>query len=174
MAQAIPLIVMAALTAASTGFAVAGSGQSSKAQQSAAKFNAAVASNNALSARQAATAEAERIRQRNRRLAGAQRAAYAKAGVDVSFGSPNDVIVDSGIQGEMDALTAVYTGSTTANNQRARSLLFTAEAESAKSSLPLTIAGQAVGGAASIVGQYGTYKAGQAAKQSSGVTINVN
>lgn len=72
--------------------------------------NAAVAAENAaISQREQAKYNAEKIRQRNRRLLGQQTAGYAKAGVDLA-GSPEDVIYDSALQGEMDALMAIYTG----------------------------------------------------------------
>lgn len=172
MAVAIPMIAMAALAAAGTVVTILGQQKATEAQEGAAKFNAAVASNNALSSRQAAAAEAERIRQRNRRLAGAQRANYAKAGIDISFGTPQDVILDSAVQGEMDAMTTIYQGQTTANNQNARAVLFKMEGEAARASLPWAIAGTALQGAATIASAYGTYKANQPPKGGSGVTID--
>jgi len=52
---------------------------------------------------------ADRIRARSRRLAGAQRARFAAAGIDLS-GSAVDVQYDSAVQFEVDALTSIYQG----------------------------------------------------------------
>ena len=81
-------------------------GQSAKA---AANYNARIAENNAIAARQAAAAEASRERDRAMRLLGAQRAAYGKGGVQMS-GSALDVAGDTAAQAELDALTILYGG----------------------------------------------------------------
>jgi len=76
---------------------------------SVAQLNSKIAGDNAARAREASQYEADRIRDRNRRLKGAQRAKYAKAGVQLE-GTPMDVIYDSAIQGELDALSVEYVG----------------------------------------------------------------
>jgi hypothetical protein len=90
-------------------------------QANIAATNAAIAHNNAITAENQALAQreqakynAEKIRQRNRRLLGQQTAGYAKAGVDLA-GSPEDVIYDSAVQGELEALMAIYAGDISAH-----------------------------------------------------------
>ena len=48
--------------------------------------------------------EAEQARKRGRRLAGRQRAQYAKAGVDVALGTPLEVLGETAFETELDAL----------------------------------------------------------------------
>jgi len=87
-----------------------------------AKRNSELARNNAIAAEQSAQAarstaqyRADRLRERNHRLGGAQRARIAKSGVDIEGGTAQDVMYDSAVQGELDALSAIYTGNVTAN-----------------------------------------------------------
>ena len=101
--------VETALAVASTAASVIGSLQQGQSAKAAANYNARVAENNAIAARQAAAAEAARERDRALRLTGAQRAAYAKGGVTMS-GSALDVIGDTAAQAELDALTILYGG----------------------------------------------------------------
>ena len=115
-------IVALALTAVGTGVSVYSSQEQAAAQEDAANFNAAVASNNAVQQQQAAEYEAARIRDRNRRILASSRADLSKNGVALS-GSGLDVLSDSATQGELDALAAIYTGKVGANAQRAQSSL---------------------------------------------------
>lgn len=72
--------------------------------------NAAIASmQDAKRARHESQYEADRIRDRNKRLRGAQVVRVAKSGIMLE-GSPSDVIYDSAVQGELDALAAEYIG----------------------------------------------------------------
>lgn len=80
-------------------------------------FNATQAMGNAARAREVASSEAERIRNRSSRLLGSQRADFAKSGVVVGSGTSQDVMLDSATQGELDALIAEYTGESEAVNE---------------------------------------------------------
>lgn len=74
------------------------------------EYQAAVNEQNARTAQQQAAYEANQFRQRNIRTAGAQKAALAANGVDIQSGSSVDVMTDSAIQGELDALASNYKG----------------------------------------------------------------
>jgi hypothetical protein len=81
------------------------------------EMNAGLMANNAMIAEQDAQSARERMRfevgqidSRNRRLMGAQRAAYAKAGVEIDSGTPQDVSYDSALAGEVEELAAIYLG----------------------------------------------------------------
>ena len=98
-----------ALSAIGTVASVVGSFSQGQSAKAASRYNAQIAENNAIAARQAAAAEAARERDRTMRLLGAQRAAYGKGGVQMS-GSALDVAGDTAAQAELDALTILYGG----------------------------------------------------------------
>jgi hypothetical protein len=100
------------LTAASTMVGAAGAKREANASAQAAEYNAKVADMNAtISERRARDAlergkqEEQMKRQEVSQVEGRQRAAMAANGVDLSFGSPLDVLVDTATLGEIDALT---------------------------------------------------------------------
>lgn len=68
---------------------------------------------------QAAAYESDRTRDRLRRTVSAQRAAFSKSGV-VFEGTPEDVILDTVEQGELDAAAIRYGGRVRADSLRAR------------------------------------------------------
>lgn len=83
-----------------------------RAAQQAATYNAQVADMNAkISERQARDAvergqiEEQQQRMKTSQIIGKQRAAMAANGVDLTFGSPLDALVDTATIGELDALT---------------------------------------------------------------------
>ncbi len=71
---------------------------------------AQVAQRQAATQFQQAQAEALAIRRQNDRIRGTQRVAFLKSGVTLS-GSAQDVIYDSAIEGELEALNTTYRGS---------------------------------------------------------------
>ena len=110
------LIAGTAASAIGAGVSAYGSYKQGQIAKDEANYNAAVSKNNAISSMQdaessavAGSAEAARIRSRTRRNADSQIAAAAGSGLQVS-GSVNDVLLDSYIQGETDALLADYQG----------------------------------------------------------------
>lgn len=70
---------------------------------------AAILEKQALASRLQAESDAIATRRQNERTAGTQRVSYLKSGVTLS-GSANDVIYDSAIEGELDALNTEYKG----------------------------------------------------------------
>lgn len=89
--------------------------------------NSRLAEENAALSREQSITDADRIRQINRRLVGSQKAAYAKSGVTLE-GTPDDVIYDSSLQGEMDALLTQYKGDIEASRSMYQSRSFLQEA----------------------------------------------
>ena len=86
--------------------------QAGNAQAAAANYNAQVAEMNATLADRAArdalergAREEQQKRMETSALQGRQRAAMAANGVDLTFGSPLDTLVDTATLGELDALT---------------------------------------------------------------------
>jgi len=99
MAAAIPYIgyALAALTAA-------GSYASAKAQAQAGADEQAGNNLQATAIERKGVQDEENSRSRLRRLLASQRAMYAKAGVDISSGSPLTVMADTAAEGEKEAL----------------------------------------------------------------------
>lgn len=139
-------LISVGLTAVGTAVSMYGSIQQAKAQEDAAKFNAAVARNNAIAARNQVDFENQRIRDRQARLRGTQIATGLKQGRTYS-GSLLDVIYDSELEAELDILANVYRGQVAAGNQLAQAELSRFEARSARSSGRLRAASTLLTGA---------------------------
>jgi hypothetical protein len=101
-----------ALTAAGAAISAGGMIMQGQAANKQAKYQAAVERNNATVAGWQAEDATRRgqIEEQNQRLkvariAGAQKAAFASSGVELSGGSPLDTLMDTSMLGELDALT---------------------------------------------------------------------
>jgi hypothetical protein len=95
---AIPYVI----SAVGTGVAAYGQYSSARNQERAYEQNARIAEADANAVQRKATYEESQARTRLKRLMGTQRALYAKAGVDLSEGSPLFVLADTAAQGEED------------------------------------------------------------------------
>jgi hypothetical protein len=138
--------------------------QQAQAAKDTAKFNSDVEKNNAIAAQQQAQAEATQIQRQNRLRAGAQRAAYGKAGVDISSGQ--DVIYDTGTQGELESLSTLYAGQTQASYYQSRGAAARFEGANQARAAGYQAAGSIISGAAQGVKIYAQYKADKAARGS--------
>lgn len=116
----------------------------------AADYNAAVARNNALAARQQASANAEAQGRESRRRLGAMRAAYGASGVTME-GSPLDVIEQSAMEAELDRQNILYSGELKASGYEG-----TSELEEAKGSSAMT--GSLFSAGSSLLTGYGQYR----------------
>ena len=98
-------------TIAAAGFSAYAQHQAGQQQNAAAKYNAKVAENNQIAARQAAEIKANEIRQNNRMiLARARNNALSNGGELRSGTSALDILAFDANQGELSALRAQYTG----------------------------------------------------------------
>jgi hypothetical protein len=100
---------------AGTGVQAYGQYQAGQDQASAQDYNAEVDRNEALAAKDKATQDEILSRERSRRIIGMQRAAYGKAGVDISTGTPLDVMAQAAADAELDALNIRYAGEMLSN-----------------------------------------------------------
>jgi hypothetical protein len=139
-----------------------------RAAQAAATYNARVAEMNAKIADRAAQDELERgarEEQRKRQevagIAARQRAGMAAAGLDITFGTPLEMLVDTAYAGEMDALTirtnanrAAYNREVEAANLRAQGQMYEFEGRSARSGSMLSAVGTLAGGFGSAAGKF--------------------
>lgn len=110
-------IVGIAMGAVGTAVSAYGSIAAGNAAKDAAEFEAQVAENDARAQSQQAAFDASRIRKRNKRLRGTQTTSALKSGFTMS-GSNLDILQDSAIEGELDALTRLYTGAIGAGRSR--------------------------------------------------------
>lgn len=149
------------LTLGSTLLGAAGQIQQGQAANASAKYNAQVQEMNATLADRRArdaidrgAAEEQRKRQEVARVKGAQIAGMAANGVDITFGSPLDTIVDTATLGELDALTIrsntyreAYDYKVDAVNKRAGANLTRMEGKNAQTGSYLAAAGTVLTGA---------------------------
>lgn len=163
-----------ALTLGSTLLGAAGSIQQGQAAAKAAKYNAQVAEMNAtISERRAKDAiqrgatEEQKKRQQVQQVLGQQQAAMAANGVDLTFGSPLDTIVDTAVLGELDALTIrtnayreEYDYRVQAANQRAGGQLELMKGRAAKTAGYLDGFGTILGGAGKAYSGYSKSRIG--------------
>lgn len=98
-----------------------GAVRQAQAQAGAARYNAQVAEQNASIAMAQGTAASEQQQRDSARKMGAAIASYGASGVDVSSGSPADVLADSARQSALDNATIKY-------NARLRAMGFTEQA----------------------------------------------
>lgn len=137
------LITLALVSAAVSAY---GAYYSAQSQSDAAKYNAAVANNNAAAAAQQGEFDAQQIRDRNKRILAQQRNAFAAAGVDPDSGSASDVASDSAVQGELQALMAIYTGRSSQTAEQARSRLYAMQADRAQTGGYVAVGGTILSG----------------------------
>lgn len=146
MPVAIPIIAVA-LAAAGTGVAVYGQVKAGEAADEASKRQQQAENLNAQAAMNAAGLEAEQIRRKNRLRAGEQRAAGAKSGVLIE--DFEGVMYDTSVQGELEALSALYSGATSATYAQSRGANFRAEGKAAKRASGIKAGSTLLGGLAS-------------------------
>lgn len=118
--------------AAGTAVSYMGAQQQATAARQQGEYNARVAENNAVAAQQQAAFDARQQRQKMVRVAGAQTAAYGKSGAALEGAS--DVLYDSAVQGELDAMTVEYKGQLAADRYRQGGELARMEAQASESS----------------------------------------
>ena len=157
-----------ALTLAATAIGAVGQVQQAQATSASNKYNAQVQEMNAQLADRRAkdaiergAAEEQKKRQQVAALQGQQRAALAANGVDLTFGSPLDTIVDTAVMGELDALTIrsnayreSYDYQVQGVNARAGATMSGMAASAAETGGWLGAAGTVLGGAGKGFGQW--------------------
>lgn len=164
-----PTTIAIAAIAASTAMGAYGQIQAGNAAQKAATANNAIAQQNAIvSDRLAANAEERgRIAEQQQRmktsaLMGRQQAVLAAKGIDISSGTPLDILAQSAEYGEMDALTTRYNFAQEAagyrqqaSNQRFGGQMALFEGKNAKTASRWQAMGTLVSGAGKIAGAGG-------------------
>lgn len=116
------------LSAASGLAGAASAYQSARTQKAIAEANAATAEQNAQDALARGEKDAQAVRRQGQQVVGAQRAAYSARGLDISEGTPADVIDQTDFFGQSDAATARTNARREARTYRAQGSNFQAEA----------------------------------------------
>lgn len=147
-------------TVAAAGMSAYGQYQQGQAQSQALKYNATVAENQAIAARQQAAYLADREREQTRRVLSRQRALYGTAGVDVGVGSPLMVMADSARQGELNAQAVLAGGAARAQGYQAQAQLDRYMAGQARSAGQIGAGVSLLSGLASAGTQYRSYSGG--------------
>jgi hypothetical protein len=129
IASIVATVLVAAISAALTYESARSQAQTT---EKVAKYNAEVATNQAISERNRAEFAAEQQRQQTRRVLARQRALYGTAGVEENFGSPLMVQADSAMQGELDAQIIRSGGQARASSLEAQAGLDTFRARAAR------------------------------------------
>jgi hypothetical protein len=115
------------------------------------------ANQQASSTQAAASLEAAQVRRENLLRLGTQRASTAKSGVLID-GSAGDTIYDSAIQGELEALSVLYSGASEAGYHRSRGKIARMEGKAAKQAGYVSGAGTLIGGAGSAYAKAPSFK----------------
>ncbi len=100
--------ILAPLMAIGAGLEVAGQYQQAKARKSQAEYNAEAARRQAEAVSAQGRLEQYKLERQKRLAGGAQRALYAKAGVNLYSGSPLEVLADTAAQYDIDLATSKY------------------------------------------------------------------
>lgn len=163
---------VALLTGLGTAFGVASSIQQGKAQAAAYEQQANAADQNAkISEKQAEISaqngaqEEQRIRNRAAAIAGQQKAGFSASGLDISQGSPLDVLTDTSTQGNLDALSTRRNAANQTwgyqveqNNYSNQAKAARAAASNARQAGTMNAIGSLLTGATSLQSQYSKYK----------------
>ena len=108
---------------------------------------------NAQAEQNAAALEAGQVRRRNLLRFGSQRAAAAKSGVLIE--GAQDVIYDTSVQGELEALSTLYGGASAASYYRSRGANARAEGSAARSASRIQAGSTLIGGIGRTAEAYG-------------------
>jgi hypothetical protein len=155
MASAAVIGIIASV--ASTAVAVYGAVQAGNQRSEAAKYNQALAGQNAKAAQEQGAEAALQSQRQTAQKIGAMQANYGASGVDASTGTPLDVLTDSVRQGTLDQLTLKYDASLRGAGYSNTATLDGMEAGNATTSGYLNAAGAALGGTAQAAGTYNKY-----------------
>lgn len=98
-------VVALVIAAAGTAYQVDASNKATDAANEQAAENAKAADAQAKNVEQAGYVQEDRIRQRTRQMLASQRTGFAANNVDMSTGTPMDILGDTAVMGEQDALT---------------------------------------------------------------------
>lgn len=129
-----------------------------------ASYTAGVARNNATMAEYAAAdatrrgeLEAQRVQRQTSQVVGSQRAGFAAKGLDISDGTPGDIIDQTNFFGKADAATARYNGKVEAWGKQNQANGFRSQASAAEYNGNMAVAGDLISGAGAVADKWYQY-----------------
>jgi len=149
-----PVSAAAVITVIAAGVQAYGQYQQSQQKAAVYKYNAQVATNNAASARNAAAIDEYQIREKNKAVMATQRARYAKANLQLSMGSPLEIMAASSRQAELDAQIARYRGELGASGYESQASLLKQQSKSIRQAGVISAGASLLSGAASASSTY--------------------
>ena len=148
---ALPVILMAA----STAMAVAGAVKQGQVESQAANYNSQIATQNAgIAAAQGEAAAQAQSRDSQRRI-GTEMAAYGASGVQMSDGSPSDVLADSARSAALDNLTTRYNYQLKGLGYQDQASLESSQSQNASAAGYLSAMGSGIGGGSKLYNMSG-------------------
>lgn len=148
------MMVAAVAALAGAGIAAYSAVQQGNAAKAANDYNAAVARNNALQAKEAAAGNESTAARKASFVLGAQRAGAGAAGIDPNQGSPLSLMTDTAQQTTLDALRIKYGGDTQSAAYLNQGALDVASGRNAQAAGNLGGAATILGGAGRAFGAY--------------------
>lgn len=149
-----PVTWTVALTALGTGVAAVGAIRQGQAQAAAMDFNAKVAQQNADIAEGQSLAASEAQQRDAQRRIGASVAAYGASGVQMSEGSPSDVLAESARMAALDNLTLKYNYKLKGLGYQTQSQLDSANAASSRTASYFNAAATTLSGGSKLAGYF--------------------
>ena len=144
--------------------------QQGKQAKATAKYNAAIESQRAADTEERGRNEEARIRREGEGAKGRQIAQLAANGIEISTGSASDLIADTAMMTELDALTVRSNTEREAAGLRSSSESLLAQGSNAQSNANFGAAGSLISGAASVNSQWTKYNANKTTTETKTVT----
>lgn len=160
----VAVVVMVAAAA----YAAYSQREQAKAQKEMYEYQSKVDEYNRKLAEQSAASEAAAHRKKVQRLLASQRARLSAAGLDISSGSPLELLTDTAYEGEMDAQRILYTGKLRGMGFQMSSELSLFQGRAAKSAGNRQATATLLSGAASAAGTGAQYYGGSSATTTQG------
>lgn len=129
------------------GVSAYGSYESGQSQKEAAEYNAEVQRNAAKAEIQSGNIKAQEMRDKARKIAGTQAATFGAAGLDTTSGTASDILSETRMFGELDALRAINNAESAAYGLKAQSELDLFQGRAAARGGMLTAGGTLLAGA---------------------------
>lgn len=149
--------VAIASTVFSTAFQMKAASDQADYTSQVARNNATMAEYAAQDAQRRGELEAQRVQRQTSQLVGAQRAGYAARGLDITDGTPGDVIDQTNFFGSADAATARYNAKLDAYGKRVQAQNYRGQADAAQYNGGMAMAGSFLSGAGAVSDKWYQY-----------------